>query len=295
MAQGSRIPIEKRGGHLFSQWTLNNSVKANVFLESGFPKIIFSQSFIELHKDALKVKLEVPSEDIFVGFWGADKKYKALYTINDSLTINGVKLSIDALVVDTSEIPSWGERDILFPILDLQKRIELNISSKYIRMLDAEEKISEEYISFNVHKDDYTRALYLTTTLTAYDDGGSKEELTGNFQLDLGAGNAFTVNKSQPNVAEFVALSDRMVLKDSTQVQGPKDVDLSIIMPYKVRLGNIEVNDSYIVSMKYKGKGAALYSGNIGPKFFESFIVIFDFENSKFYLKPTSYKVKIVK
>lgn len=292
--QELRIPIEKKGGHLFSQWIFNDSIKANVLLESGYPKAIFSQSFIEQNHAALNVKLQKPSKDIYVSFWSGNQKYKALYTINDSISINGAKLYIDGLVVNTDEIASWKNRDVLFPISDLQKRVALNIDSGYMRMLSDTEEIPDDYISFNVSKDEFTKALYLATTLIVYDANGNSEKVYGNFQLDLGAGNAFMLNKNQPNVAEFFTAADRMILKDTTQIQGPKNLDISIAMPSKIRFANIEVEEGIIVGLKYRGERSKLYTGSIGPSFFQKFIAIFDFENSKFYLKPKSDKIRAI-
>lgn len=294
-AQENRILIEKKGGHLYSTWVLNDNIRANVFIESGYPKIIFSKSFIEQHLDALNVRLEQPADSIYVSFWSDGKRYKVLHTINGTMKINGIGLTIDALVVDTDEIPSWGDRDILFPISDLQKRVELNIGKGYMRILDDSEIISEEYVAFDVSKDHFTKALYLTTTLKAFDADGKWEEVSGNFQLDLGAGNAFMLNKNQPEVQAFIQAVDRMLLKDTTQIKGPKGMDISVVMSDKVRLSNVEIDKGFIVGLKYRGKNSNLYTGSIGPSFFQHFTIIFDFESSKFYLKPTSDKVTIIK
>lgn len=289
IAQSVKIPIEKRKGHLYSQWKLNNSIDANIFLESGFPIIVLSEQFASKYSNELSLKL-IATDDEYVSLWNSDNKYKVLYHINDTLIINGVIQILDAIVVDFSEIEAWNDYDIIYPISDLKGKIEINIKEEYMRLLDTLNDINDFNV-YEVKKDKNTKGLYMKTTLIIYDTLMIKETLTGKFLLDLGAGNAIILNKNLKTVEKFVEKSDRMILKDTTRIATKGKNNLSIIIPHKIELSNIIIESSFIAAMKYNStRSANKYVGIIGNSFFENFTAIFDFDNNKLYLKPNSEK-----
>lgn len=294
-AQETKLPLEMKSGHLHSQWIINDTIETKVFLETGFPKIVISETFAKKHLQSLIKMVEAP-ENTYIALWNNDnQKYKVSYLINDSLIINGKKIKIDALVTDFSTQKSWVSCDIIFPLFDLSGQTELNIKEKYMKVNYKNEYAPTDFIVYDVQTDSRTKGLYITTTLRIYDTSGEKEELTGNFLLDLGAGNAFFLNKNQSKVSTFVTQSDRMHLKDTTQFKPNPKTELSIIMPNRIEFDNIEIKGHFIAAMKiFASNQSNSYIGMIGNPFFANFIVIFDFDNNKLYLKPNSDKVKIV-
>ena len=295
IAQETKLPLEIRGSHLFSHWKLNDTIDVRVFLETGFPRIVFSEKFAKEHLRGMVDMVEAP-ENSFITLWNNDgQKIKVTYLIKDSLILNGEKLKIDALVADVKNQKSWEGRDMVFPLCDLNGRIELNIKDKYMKILGRNELPPADCFTYDLMFDNRTRGLYMTTTMQIYDAFGGKEELKGNFLLDLGAGGSFFLNKNRTEVTEFVSRSDRMMLKDTTQFKQNPRTELSIIMPEQMKIDNIEIKESFIAAMKITSSNTSdNYVGIIGTPFFANFIVIFDFENTKFYLKPHSDKVKIV-
>jgi len=289
------IPIEKQGGHLISLWTLNNDIKARVFLETGFPIIVFDESFVKKNSEALGIELTKPGKDQYVGTWGSKDKHKVTYIIKDTISVNGIRIGIDAVVINAKNIKSWKGRDMIFPLRDLNRRVEINISEKYMRIIDDFENITDEYMAYGANSDSATKALYFNTTVKAFDKEGKYEKIEGNFQLDLGAANAVYINKNLDQSLDFITRSERMIMRDANKISGPKEMDLSVIMPDKIQIDNIELKENYIVAMKYaKSKRSDKYSGNIGNAFFSNLSVIFDFNNEKIYFKPISEKVKFI-
>ncbi|MFA8435453.1 MAG: hypothetical protein ACEPOZ_13115 [Marinifilaceae bacterium] len=295
-AQEITLPLEMKGSHLSSQWQLNSSIGANVFLETGFPKVVFNEIFVKEHLIELNVKMVEAPENKNISLWGGNRKYKVSYLINDTITINGKRVEMDALVVDFTPIKAWKNYDIIYPILDLKGRIEINIKDRYMKILDSASNLPEGFHSYKVNKDKDTKGLYLSTNLRVYDTLGGKEELSGNFLLDLGAGNAFMLNKNRQEVLTFVQQTDRMHLKDSTRIPSPGKRNLSIIMPQRIEIDNIEIKGTFIPALKFfASKKSNKYVGCIGNKFFRNFVLIFDFENSTIYLKPNTDRIVMLK
>jgi len=287
-AQELKLPLEIKSGHLNSVWQLNDSIKAKVFIETGFPKIVINEAFANNRLLGL-VQMEKASEDAYIVLWGNNNKIKVSYIINDSLEINGKKEKIDAFVADFSTIKSWRDYDIIYPLRDLTGPIEINIKDGYMIVRKGIDALDPGFIVFNAKSDDKTKGLYITTTLLVYDTLKTKEKLKGNFLLDLGAGNALFVNRNLPKVEKFVCHSDRMVLKDTTKFKPNPLNKLSIIIPDKIQLGNITLKKNFVIATKmFKSDNSSHYVGMIGNPFFANFIVIFDFKNNKVYMKPNS-------
>jgi len=293
-AQEVKLPLKLKSGHLNSVWQINDSIDAKVFLETGFPKIVVNESFAIKNLQAL-VQMEKASEDTYIALWGSKNKFKVSYVINDSLIVNGKKKRFDAFVVDLSTIKGWRDYDIIYPLRDLSGAVEINIKDNYMMVDKAVDNLSSDFIEFDAKADDRTKGLYISTSLQVYDTLNTKEELKGNFLLDLGAANAMFVNRNLPKVEEFVNKSDRIILKDTTKFRPNPRTKLAILMPNKIQVGNLILKKNFIVAMKmFKSKTSSQYVGMIGNKFFANFIVIFDFNSNKVYMKPNSDIVEVV-
>ncbi|MFV0265892.1 MAG: hypothetical protein ACK5HT_02030 [Draconibacterium sp.] len=289
IAQEIKLPLEVKSGHLFSHWKLNDSIQTKVMLETGFPKVVISESYALKHLKEF-VKLEVAPENTAIGLWGKTNETKVSYLIKDTIRFNGQNIFIDALVAD---VKSWKDRDIVFPLKDLPGITEININNKYILINKSPERLDKNYEAFDVEFDKNVKGLFLKSTLTVYDSLKTEEKLTGNFLLDLGAPNAIFVNRDLAAVEEFVTLSDRMLLKDTTKFKPNPHIKLAIIMPDEFQIENTFCKGEFIVAMKMLGRNSQKYSGIIGNRFFSHFTVAFDFINNKLYMKPISDKVEI--
>jgi len=292
LGQEIKLPLEMKSGHLCSEWQLNDSIKVEVFLETGFPKIVISQSFAQ--KKFSELKTRKASEDATIALWGNQNKIKISYLIKDTVKVNGKKEIFDALVADFSTIKSWKDYDIIYPLRDLSKAVEINLNDNYMIVDKDMKNLSPDFIKFKAETDKKTKGLYINTTLQIYDTLNTKEKLKGNFLLDLGAPNAIFINRNRPEVEKFVTNSDRFLLKDTTKFNPNPKIKLAIIMPDKLQIGNVLLEHNFVVAMRmFKSEKSNRYVGMIGNKFFMNFVMIFDFKNNKVYMKPNSDNIKI--
>lgn len=293
MAQ-NKIPLTLQGSHLASTWTINDTINAQVFLESGFPKMVIHEKFAKEHFAHSAIHTTQAPEKAFVSLWSATEKYKILYFIEDTLTINGKKTAVHALVVDFTPIKAWRDYDIIFPVHDLNGCIEINITDGYMKVPEPLNNTPTGFFSYPAHHDEHTNGLYIQATLHATDTMGRTETLSGNFLMDLGAGNTFILNRNSPAVETFIAQADRMLLKDTTRFNAKGKKDLAIIIPHKITLENIELKKQIIPALRFStAKLPHDFAGCIGNAFFKNFVVIFDFTRSIIYLKPQSDNVVI--
>ena len=292
-AQQMKLPLEIKKGHLSSVWTVNEGVETRVFLESAFPKVVFDETFVNEKLRPLGVHITEAPEGVKVQMWGEQDPHKVTYLIEDSLWMNGRKLAIDALVMDFSKKPSWSGYDMVFPVADLQGRIELNIKGGYMRVLDDADISPKDFTVYDMSYSEGTKGLYFDATMTCYDAEGRTEALSGRFLFDLGSGSAFVVNKNRTEVMDFVNRTERMWL-DPSKYKPIPHLDLTVIHPKKIQVKNIEVEGSFVAAMKIASTANSdPYVCIIGNRFFEMGIILFDFENNKVYIKPNSSQVKI--
>ncbi len=272
-AQEVRLSLAFQSGHLFSEWLLNDSIKARVMLETGFPKVIINEDFANKHLKGI-VEMKKAPDNAQIAFWGGKGKNKISYFIKDTLVINGRKIMIDALVSDFSAKKSLKDRDIVFPLRDLPGITEINIKEQYM-IMDRSLKNFSDYSEFDVEYDEGTKGLYLETNLNIFDSVQTKETLNGKILLDLGAPNAIFLNRMNSKVEDFVNKSDRMILKDTTRFKPNSRTNLAIIMPNRIDIDKISLKGEYIVALKLFGKQSEKYVGLIGNRFLENFIVVF--------------------
>lgn len=290
--QEVKLPLEMKSGHLYSEWQLKDSVAAKVFLETGFPKIVISQMFAQNNLSELQTE-EAP-KGANIALWGSQTKIKILHFIKDTVAVNGKLKFFDALVADFSAVQSWKDYDIIYPIRDLNGPIELNIKESYMIVEKDLENLSSDFMKFKTKSDEKTKGLYINTVLAVYDSLNTKEELKGDFLLDLGAPNAIFINRNRPEVEKFVINSDRFLLKDTTKFKPNLKIKLAIIMPEKLNIGGVLLKHNFVVAMEmFKSKTSGKYVGMIGNKFFMDFDMIFDFKNNEVYMKSNSKNTNI--
>lgn len=294
-SQEVKLPLEMKSSHLQSQWKINNNIDTKVFLETGFPNIIINENFAKKHLQGI-INLTQAPDNAYIKLWNNNsEKLKITYYIYDTLIINGVKIKTEILVANIENETSWKHYDMIFPLCELTGKVELNISENYMKILDYDIVITKDFLEYDVKTDSTTKGFYLTTSMKIFDKYNTSEELKGNFILDLGAGAPLIINKNIENVKDFVLKSDRMLLKDTTQFKPNPSTELSILMPYRIQIDKIEIKEIFIAAMKvHASKTTNNFVGIIGNPFFANFIIIFDFENDKFYIKPNSDKAKIL-
>lgn len=280
---GRPLPVEMRGGHLYARWTLGDSIPLDVFLESGFPKVVISRAFAQEHLQPL---LREAPEPTSIALWGG-QHYRVTHRIDTQLVINGAPLRIDALVADFSSQRSWAGCEMIFPLRDLPGRVLLDIAARRMEVLDHDAPLPAGFRACPAQADSRTGGLCLTTTLRITDAAGASEELAGNFLLDLGAGNSLILNRNLPEVDAFVERSERMRLSDTTRFPANPRTALAILMPERARLGDVAFQTDFIAAMKLPvTAGSDRYAGMVGNPFFARFRVIFDFSRNTLYLAP---------
>ncbi|MCC8035450.1 MAG: hypothetical protein LIO77_05910 [Rikenellaceae bacterium] len=286
MARQSEYPIHLVGNHIYTRWTINENIQATVFLESAFPKIVFDEKFVRDNIDQLNVVLLDPGENAYIRMWIWPQAVKVSGIIRDTVSFNGKKIYVDALVADISDRP----RDIIFPVYCMPEPVELDISGETVKIGRPEEEYLRDFHAYPITLDSTFLSPYINSTLTVYDPDGDSESVSGDFLFDLGNSNALVLNRSHEKVPHFLEAADRMTVKDTTRFTPNPRIELGILWPEKFGIANMLVTDNYIPVMKLDGRHL-FFVGILGNRFFKNFIVVFD--SDSIYLKPVGPQVII--
>lgn len=286
--QTNKLPLIMKNGHLYSEWEINQSIKVNVLLETGFPKVLIDKKFADKYL-VNEIKITKANDHATVATWGDSEKSDVIGYATGELILNGQKQYIDGLIIDFTKHKSWNESEMVFPIKDLNSLVKINVKGGYMEILDFQKSVFEGYNAYEMKYDNWTKGLSMKNDLEIFDSKGKSEKITGNFLFDLGAANAFYLNLNHSEVNLFVESSDRMVLKDTTRIKSKTKNQLSVIIPERLKFSNLEMSDVPVVALKMNAsKSSNQYLGVIGNGFFEKLIVIFDFINQKMYWKLNS-------
>jgi hypothetical protein len=115
--------------HIRTIFLVNDSIKANVLLETGIQNPFLDDSFMEKLNIHLKPSPKTASKYLL-------KVVKDSYVSNDSVKINGTYFR----GLTSQDTKHMGDSiDIVFPLIDLGDIVELNIGKGYMKKLNRNE------------------------------------------------------------------------------------------------------------------------------------------------------------
>jgi len=285
-AQSITLSLENKGG-MCSNWVLGENIEARVALETGMPAILIDETFMKENLQSLGLEITEVTDGLKYKPWGDKEGYKINYRVKGVLKINGKDYEIEAFAYDFSNGGSSRDKDMVFPIANLKSKVELNVAKNYMRVFDEIDFKVRKFTQCDAVYDELTKGLYAQTDLVCYDSDGGKKKLVGNFLFDLGSGSAFVVNKNKPEVLDFIASCKSMKLHPSRYAPMAPHLELEVFTPEKIRFNGMNVKGSFFSAMKINStKSSDRYVGIVGNRFFERYIVIFDFDDNKVYFKP---------
>ncbi|PHI20878.1 hypothetical protein CEQ90_05800 [Lewinellaceae bacterium SD302] len=283
-AKMEKFPLFINEGRLNTTWQVDSHLKANVFLESGFPEIIFDNDLADALLSS-NSKLVRTASEASVNTWGTTENLPVVYKISGEMNLYGNLRQINALVVDLSEHEVWAGYDIIFPIRSFNVPTAINFADSLIEIGDG---VIDNLISYEKYEADFDKevnGLFAVLSLVVYDSLNVADTISGNFLFDLGASNAVYLNREKREVEFFLKKTKRMHL-DSSRFTALPAQRMAIIMPEKFKLGSIDVEDQFIVVMDMGSENSSQqYIGAIGNSLLKDRRIVFDFNREEVYLK----------
>lgn len=162
---------------------------------------------------------------------------------------------------------------------DNSRIVKLDIKNYTLQLVGKDEYLTEcqSGKSFDINYDTYLKMPAIKAELTFKQDG-RKFSLGGNFVLDLGNGSFIALMKQSQAVKDFV--KENVGLKLQKGYNRKRDVVAEAIATQQAKLCGITFRDQIVVITAMLPKFTS--EGNIGLKFFDRYVSIFNFDDSKF-------------
>lgn len=276
--------LKRMGSHYGFTASLNGGGEATILLESGIHVMFIDSAFAFSNKDLLGLEM-IPNcdkENMNLGghTYNITHKAKGRIRIGRDLSYKG----------EIFILPGYADGyEVALPIQNLHwqtdrnsRIVELDFDRKILRMVNRKtvKRETEDFAKMKINTDTYLKMPAVRTTLSIL-EGGRTRTLDGNFVLDLGnAAFLFLLHQSKA-VQDFRTANSDISFQQARNKKG--DIVAEAVVADSCSLCGLEFGKSVVAITKALPRFTA--DGNIGLKFFDGSIVIFDFAKSLLYIK----------
>lgn len=290
------------GRHVIVQGLINDSVEISLLFDTGAQTPFFDSTFIAKNNDKLELELKETKRKSRTP--GGDIRFTSKINSEINLVVLGDTFNVKKGFISVADLSKTGlNADALFPAhwVFHDKTVLMDLYNEYLQFLSEDnlDSIKSEFSVFPLIGNQVTYFRIPTNLDISVAD--EKINIKGEILLDLGA----------PGLLYLQAGTEAHY--DQLNPFAPVDIPENIYMHRLIRYtlnptdtmienifvaNQINMLDSLIfenenVTVLTKFRITPEQVGILGNEFFRKFIVIFDFKNSKFYLKPNEeYKKK---
>ena len=266
--------------HLYFNILLRDSIPAKVIFDTGNTNILIDSTFYETHFAHLGKLQKAMAR-------GAGSGNQATY-----IDMSGWEYSVGehhamermAVVMNLKKILGSKVEGMFGMAFMRGRKVEFNYEGQYMRVLPQEEQLAEGYACIKCSWLDDRQTRMLIPVDVTIDENTS---LKGNFLVDMGAGDAISINSSTAKKANLPRVLTE-VKKKVYDVGGVGGSRTDYMFKAKgITIGGIKLDN---VDASYSGntQGAmadSRYDGIIGNALLEHFDVVFDFAACEIWLR----------
>lgn len=290
------------GRHIIVQGIIGDSVEISLLFDTGAQTAIFDSTFISKNQDQLGFNLRETRQKSITP--GGDIKFTSKINSEFNMLVLGDTFNIRKGFIDVADLAKTGLNvDALFPAYwsFSNKSVLMDLKHEYFLFLseDTLDSIKSEFSVFPLIGNQVT---YFRIPANL-DISVANEEMNinGELMLDLGAPGFLYLQNSKE------VLYDKS--KPHVPIDIPENIHLHRVLRYTLNRMDTMTEKFFVAdqirmfdSLTFNNEHITVFSkfrispeqvGILGNEFFRKFVVIFDFKNSLFYLKPNEEYKKI--
>lgn len=272
--------LKKQDGHYFFQAKINQSVKGRILMESGIHAMLIDSAFAFKHQEALGLDFMPNQIEQNMNLGG--RRYRITHKAQGKIMLNDMT-SYEGELLVLAGYASFN--DIAVPIQNLRNTIDnsrivkLDMKKYMLQLISKSEYLSKYQRSkpFEINYDTYLNMPAVKAQL-AFEQNGRSYTLSGNFVLDLGNGSFIALMKQSPLVKDFLKINSGLALRNGYDSKGT--VVAEAVVAQRTELCGISFGNQIIVITSKLPKFTS--EGNIGLKFFDNSVSVFNFDTSEF-------------
>lgn len=273
---------KQKSGHYTLAANINHKLKATVLLESAIHVMLIDSAFVFDNSEIFDLDIIPNRRDEKMNLGG--KTYRITHKATGKLNI-GNNISYRGEIFILAGYATSYEMALpvqnLYNNSDKESRIvKLDLTALRLQMIsrDVLDKEKKEYIKLKMNSDTYLKMPAVQTTLKIINEGKTKI-LKGNFNLDFGNASFLFLFHQNKAVQRFLGANPDIKLQKAYNKDG-KEIAAAMIAK-DCELCDLYFKNSIIAITKLLPRFTT--TGNIGIKFFEEVIAVFNFETSDLY------------
>ncbi len=272
--------LKKVDGHYVFNAQINQSVEGRILVESGIHVMLIDSAFAFKHQEELHLMLVPHQSEQKMNLGG--KRHRITHRAKGKIMLNE-KTRYEGKILILADLSSYYDMAVpvqnLHNATDNSRIVKLDMKNYTLQLIGKDEYLTEYQSgkSFDINYDTYLKMPAIKAELTFKQDG-RKFSLGGNFVLDLGNGSFIALMKQSQAVKDFVKENAGLKLQKGYNRKG--DVVAEAMATQQAKLCGITFRDQIVVITAMLPKFTS--EGNIGLKFFDRSVSIFNFEDSKF-------------
>ncbi len=272
--------LKKVDGHYVFNAQINQSVESRILVESGIHVMLIDSAFAFKHQEELHLMLVPNQSEQKMNLGG--KRHRITHRAKGKIMLNE-KTTYEGKILILADLSSYYDMAVpvqnLHNATDNSRIVKLDMKNYTLQLIGKDEYLTEcqSGKSFDINYDTYLKMPAIKAELTFKQDG-RKFSLGGNFVLDLGNGSFIALMKQSQAVKDFVKENVGLKLQKGYNRKG--DVVAEAIATQQAKLCGITFRDQIVVITAMLPEFTS--EGNIGLKFFDRSVSIFNFEDSKF-------------
>lgn len=272
--------LKKVDGHYVFNAQINQSVESRILVESGIHVMLIDSAFAFNHQEELHLNLVPHQSEQKMNLGG--KRHRITHRAKGKIMLNE-RTTYEGKILILADLSSYYDMAVpvqnLHNATDNSRIVKLDMKNYTLQLIGKDEYLTEcqSGKSFDINYDTYLKMPAIKAELTFKQDG-RKFSLGGNFVLDLGNGSFIALMKQSQAVKDFVKENVGLKLQKGYNRKG--DVVAEAIATQQAKLCGITFRDQIVVITAMLPKFTS--EGNIGLKFFDRYVSIFNFDDSKF-------------
>lgn len=266
-----------KSGHYAISVAINDTVKANALLESGIHAFLIDSAFAFNNYEKLGLEFTPSTKNINLG----GRNYRVTHTADTTLLLGkGATYKGEVfLLADYAK-----DFEVAVPIQNIQnsngeRLIELDFVNGRLKILANKNLVTKKWTEYKLNTNTY---LNMPAVEGSFKFIGDKYEalLDGNFNIDLGNPSLLFLFEHRDRVKDFLNDNPNIKLQKGYDKKG--NVIATVFVPEELTFGGIEFKSPIVSLTGFLSRFTT--EGCIGLKFFQSTIVVFDFDNSCCYM-----------
>jgi Aspartyl protease/PDZ domain len=274
---GTEVPFEVYGGHLFIAGKLNGSAAGRFLLDNGAADVFISEAKARSLRLAAQSRVDIP---------GQERNIATIYVPNMTIQVGALTLKDHrSVVIPAAEIKGLSQYfgrtldGIIGYEFFQQLVVEVDYAKRVLR-LHRPKNYKYQGVGQRIPLQIENRRPYIEGTVQPYGYGA----IAATLLVDLGSNGALSMTAGCGRDQALRAAVPKLLRRQATTIHGAQQIYLGRIR--KLTLAQFRINTPLTIFETHSRNECDRIAGKIGTQILRQFRVIFDYPQQQLILEP---------